>query len=184
MSASHAIKAVSRATDLRLVAGPGLVDLAKPGLSESLQVKLDGERARYAERMKEGPMAAALATGLEEFAELLDANVVEVAGPKGKHNAKRSAVRHGNESAKVPMGGRDSERYLCGSVVGRSSVRRVPHPERSEAPLGVVVTERPRREVGAARSVPYPACCWTPFWTHWLDADRRSRNIRDHASLP
>lgn len=106
MSKSHTKKAGSRATDLRLVPGLGLVNLAKPALPESLQAKLDGELALFAERMSEGLMAAALAVGLEVFAELLDANVTEVAGPKGRHNPDRRAVRHGSEPAKVPMGGR------------------------------------------------------------------------------
>lgn len=105
MSKSHTNKTTAPA-DLRIVPGLGLVDVAKPGLSESLQAKLDGELALFAERMNEGLMAAALAVGLEVFAELLEANVDEVAGPKGRHNADRRAVRHGSEPARVPMGGR------------------------------------------------------------------------------
>lgn len=106
MSKSHTKKAAVRATDLRLVPGLGVVDLARSGLSESLAGKLEGELALFAQRMNEGLMAAALAVGLEVFAELLEANVVEVAGAKGKHNPARTAVRHGSDPAKVPMGGR------------------------------------------------------------------------------
>jgi putative transposase len=106
VSKSHTNKAASRATDLRLVPGLGLVDVARPGLPDSLQAKLDGELALFAERMHEGLMAAALAVGLEVFHELLDANVVEVAGARGRHNPDRRAVRHGTEPARVPMGGR------------------------------------------------------------------------------
>jgi transposase-like protein len=106
MSKSHTNKATASASELRLVPGLGLIDPAKPDLPASLVDKLDGELELFAARMHEGLMAAALAVGLEVFAELLEANVVEVAGPKGKHNAGRSAVRHGSEPAKVPLGGR------------------------------------------------------------------------------
>lgn len=83
MSKSHTKKAAARASDLRLVPGLGLVDLARPGLSESLACKLEGELELFAERMHEGLMAAALAVGLEVFGQLLEADVIEVAGAKG-----------------------------------------------------------------------------------------------------
>jgi transposase-like protein len=106
MSKSHTNQDLSRATDLRLVPGLGVVDLAKPGLPESLVGKLEGELEVFAERMHEGLMSAALAVGLEVFGELLEANVTELAGPKGRHNPDRTAKRHGTEPAKVPLGGR------------------------------------------------------------------------------
>lgn len=106
MSKSHTNNAPSRATDLRLVPGLGIVDLAKPGLPPSLAGKLEGELEVFAERMHEGLMAAALAVGLEVFGELLEADVTELAGPKGRHNPERTAVRHGTEPAKIPLGGR------------------------------------------------------------------------------
>lgn len=107
MSKFHTKKESTRATDhLRLVPGLGVVDLARPGLSESLVGKLEGELELFAERMSEGLMAAALAVGLEVFDQLLEVDVTEVAGPKGRHNPDRTAVRHGTEAAKVPMGGR------------------------------------------------------------------------------
>ena len=108
MSKSHTNKERTRATDqhLRLVPGLGLVDLARPDLPEPLLDKLDGELELFAERMHEGLMAAALAVGLEVFDQLLEADVTEVAGPKGRHNRARVAKRHGTEAARVPMGGR------------------------------------------------------------------------------
>jgi hypothetical protein len=38
--------------------------------------------------------------------ELMEAEVAELAGPKGKHNRHRSAYRHGTEDGKVTLGGR------------------------------------------------------------------------------
>ena len=38
--------------------------------------------------------------------ELLEQEVDEVVGPKGKWNAERTAVRHGHENGEVTLGGR------------------------------------------------------------------------------
>ena len=40
------------------------------------------------------------------MAELLEEEVTEVVGPKGKHDPERSAVRHGHEAGEVTLGGR------------------------------------------------------------------------------
>jgi transposase-like protein len=124
MSKSHTKKPDRRVSELCLVPGLGLVDLARPGLPAGLQGKLEGELALFAERMHEGLMAAALAVGLEVFADLLEVNVTELAGPKGRHNPDRTAVRHGTEAAKVPMGGRmiDVRRPRVRSADGTAEV--------------------------------------------------------------
>jgi putative transposase len=96
----------SARADLRLISGLGLVDLAKPGLPEALAGKVSEELELFGARMHEGFMAAAIAVGLEVFAELLEADVTSEAGPKGKHDPNRVAKRHGTDPAKVPMGGR------------------------------------------------------------------------------
>ncbi|HEY5989634.1 MAG TPA: hypothetical protein VIV12_25120 [Streptosporangiaceae bacterium] len=38
--------------------------------------------------------------------ELMDVEVVELAGPKGKHDPARVAMRHGSEQGTVTLGGR------------------------------------------------------------------------------
>ena len=55
---------------------------------------------------KEGLLALSVATGLGVLAELLEEEVDEVVGPKGKRNPDRSAVRHGHEAGEVTLGGR------------------------------------------------------------------------------
>jgi hypothetical protein len=40
------------------------------------------------------------------LSELMEEEVDEVVGPKGKHDADRSAVRHGHEDGEVTLGGR------------------------------------------------------------------------------
>ena len=55
---------------------------------------------------REGLLALSVGVGLGVLAELMEAEVDEVVGPRGKHNADRVAVRHGHESGEVTLGGR------------------------------------------------------------------------------
>ena len=53
-----------------------------------------------------GLLALSVEVGLGVLRELLEAEVDEVVGPKGRHNPGRSAVRHGHEDGEVALGGR------------------------------------------------------------------------------
>ena len=55
---------------------------------------------------KEGLLALSVEVGLGVLRELLEEEVDELVGPKGKHNPDRSAVRHGHEHGEVTLGGR------------------------------------------------------------------------------
>ncbi|MGH2832238.1 MAG: IS256 family transposase [Solirubrobacteraceae bacterium] len=55
---------------------------------------------------KEGLLALSVGVGLGVLAELMEAEVEEVVGPKGKHDPDRVAVRHGHEDGEVTLGGR------------------------------------------------------------------------------
>jgi putative transposase len=55
---------------------------------------------------REGLLALSVEVGLGVLRELLEAEVEEVVGPKGKHNPDRVAVRHGHEDGEVTLGGR------------------------------------------------------------------------------
>jgi putative transposase len=55
---------------------------------------------------KEGLLALSVGVGLGVLAELMEDEVEEVVGPKGKHNPERTAVRHGHEDGEVTLGGR------------------------------------------------------------------------------
>jgi putative transposase len=83
-----------------------LVPTATLGLPERLAGRLDGHLARFAEHMREGLLAASVAVGLEVMAELMEAEVTALAGPKGKHNLARAAKRHGGQDGTVTLGGR------------------------------------------------------------------------------
>lgn len=58
---------------------------------------------------KEGLLALAVTVGLKVFQVLMEEEVTEVVGPKGRHNPERQAVRHGYEKGSVVLGGRKVE---------------------------------------------------------------------------
>jgi putative transposase len=62
--------------------------------------------AALAGAAREGLLALAMGTGLGVLASLLEADVDRLAGPKGRHNPDRAAVRHGTQPGKVTLGGR------------------------------------------------------------------------------
>ena len=64
---------------------------------------------------KEGLLALSVGVGLGVLHELMEAEVDEVVGPKGKHDPDRGAVRHGHEAGEVTLGGR--------RVAGRAPAR-------------------------------------------------------------
>jgi putative transposase len=74
---------------------------------------------------KEGLLALSVGVGLGVLAELLEEEVVDVVGPKGKHDPERNAVRHGQEAGEVTLGGRrvPVERPRLRSADGRREVR-------------------------------------------------------------
>src|SRR4051812_28983476 len=55
---------------------------------------------------KEGLLALSVGVGLGVLHELMEAEVDEVVGPKGRHIPDRAAVRHGHEDGAVTLGGR------------------------------------------------------------------------------
>jgi transposase-like protein len=58
---------------------------------------------------KEGLLALSVAVGVGVLTEMLEEEVDEVVGPKGKWNLDRSAVRHGHDDGEVTLGGRRVE---------------------------------------------------------------------------
>jgi len=55
---------------------------------------------------REGLLALSVGVGLGVVHELMEFEVDEVVGPKGKHNAERTAKRHGHEDGSMTLGGR------------------------------------------------------------------------------
>jgi putative transposase len=75
---------------------------AREQLPERVQEAL-GELAGAA---KEGLLSLSVGVGLGVLAELMEEEVDDVVGPKGKHDPERVAVRHGHDAGEVTLGGR------------------------------------------------------------------------------
>src|SRR5499427_2112670 len=82
---------VSRSTDLPVEDLPERVTIALRELAGAA---------------KEGLLAFSVGIGLAVLDELFEAEVVRLAGPKGKHHADQRAYRHGHEPRQVTLGGR------------------------------------------------------------------------------
>jgi len=78
------------------------VDVATPAFPDHVSVAM----AEIAENMHEGLLALAVGVGLQVMQTLMAADVTTLAGPKGKHDQGRTAVRHGRERGSVTLGGR------------------------------------------------------------------------------
>src|SRR5687767_8289806 len=72
------------------------------GLPERVQEAL-GELAGAA---REGLLALSVGVGLGVLHEIVEGEVDEVVGPKGRQNTERTAKRHGHEDGSVTLGGR------------------------------------------------------------------------------
>ncbi len=55
---------------------------------------------------QEGLLALSVGLGLGVLGELMEEEVTELVGPKGRHDPERGAVRHGHEGGEVTLGGR------------------------------------------------------------------------------
>jgi transposase-like protein len=75
---------------------------AKLVLPEAVNVAM----AEIGGAVKEGLLALAVATGLQVMTTMMEESVTALAGPKGRHQPDRSAVRHGSEVGSVALGGR------------------------------------------------------------------------------
>jgi putative transposase len=78
------------------------VDASAPAMPERVSVAM----SEIAENMQEGLLALAVGAGLQVMQALMEADVTELAGPRGRHDEARTAVRHGRERGSVTLGGR------------------------------------------------------------------------------
>jgi putative transposase len=62
--------------------------------------------AEIAESATEGLLALSVGAGLQVMQTLMEQSVTALAGPKGRHDPDRVAVRHGHEPGSVTLGGR------------------------------------------------------------------------------
>ena len=79
-------------------------EASMPGLAIPDEVSV--ALAEIAESAKEGLLALAVGAGLQVLGALMEESVSALAGPKGKQDPDRTAVRHGHERGSVTLGGR------------------------------------------------------------------------------
>ena len=94
---------------------------------------------------KEGLLALSVGVGLGVLTELMEEEVDDVVGPKGKHDVERTAVRHGHEDGSVTLGGRRVEvrRPRIRTADGESEVPLASYQHFADRdPLARVVLER------------------------------------------
>jgi transposase-like protein len=89
---------------LRLLEAPDTAP-GKPELPEELAAVL-GDIAGVA---REGLLALSVAAGMAVMQAMFEQEITEAVGPKGRHDAARTAVRHGRERGSVTLGGRKVE---------------------------------------------------------------------------
>ena len=122
------------------------VPLAQAGMDEVvLPARVQEALGQLVGAAKEGLLALSVGVGLGVLAELLEEEVVEVVGPKGKHDPERAAVRHGHEAGEVTLGGRrvQVDRPRVRSVDGQAEVRLATYEHFADRdPLTKAVLER------------------------------------------
>jgi putative transposase len=90
---------------MKKVSAPTVV--TAPEASESpLPPRIQEALGELVGAAREGLLALSVGVGLGVVHELMELEVDEVVGPKGKHDADRAAVRHGHEDGSMTLGGR------------------------------------------------------------------------------
>ena len=123
------------------------VSLAQAVIAEEavLPVRVQEALGELVGAAREGLLALSVGVGLGVLAELMEEEVVEVVGRKGRQDPERVAVRHGHEAGEVTLGGRRVavERPRVRSADGRSELPLATYAHFADRdPLTAVVLER------------------------------------------
>jgi putative transposase len=93
---------------MKKVSGPQVVTRAE--VSEMpLPAQIQEALGELVGAAREGLLALSVSVGLGVVHSLMEAEVDEVVGPKGRHNPARTAKRHGHERGSMTLGGRRVE---------------------------------------------------------------------------
>ncbi len=90
---------------MRKVPVPGVVSSLE-ALESPLPPQIQEALGELVGAAREGLLALSVGVGLGVVHELMELEVDEVVGPKGKHNHDRAAVRHGHQDGSMTLGGR------------------------------------------------------------------------------
>src|ERR671918_623156 len=90
---------------MKKVLGPKVVTTL--GAAESaLPPRIQEALGELVGAAREGLLALSVGVGLGVVHELMELEVAEVVGPRGRHNPARTAKRHGHEDGSMTLGGR------------------------------------------------------------------------------
>src|SRR5450631_321763 len=90
---------------MKKVSGPQVVTTV--GASElPLPAEIQEALGELVGAAREGLLALSVGVGLRVVHELMELEVTEIVGPKGKHDPDRAAKRHGHEDGSMTLGGR------------------------------------------------------------------------------
>ena len=124
----------------------GNVPVAQATMQESvLPERVQEALGELVGAAKEGLLSLSVAVGLGVLSSMMEEEVDDVVGPKGKWNAERAAVRHGHEDGEVTLGGRRVEvrRPRVRTADGDAEVSLSTYEHFADRdPLGRVVLER------------------------------------------
>jgi len=90
---------------MKKVSGPQVVTAAEAAGSP-LPPQIQEALGELVGAAREGLLALSVGVGLGVVHELMELEVTEVVGLKGKHNPERTAKRHGHEEGSMTLGGR------------------------------------------------------------------------------
>lgn len=90
---------------MKKVSGPEVVTAAE-ALESPLPAEIQEALGELVGAAREGLLALSVGVGLSVVHQLMEREVEEVVGPKGKWNAQRTANRHGHEGGSMTLGGR------------------------------------------------------------------------------
>ena len=91
-----------RITPKKLTVERSAEEVALRGLPETVTIAI----ADLAGELEEGLLAFAVGTGLKVLDVILEGEATALAGPRGRHDPGRTAVRHGSDAGLVTLGGR------------------------------------------------------------------------------
>jgi putative transposase len=90
---------------MKNVSGPQVVTTIE-ALESPLPAEIQEALGELVGAAREGLLALSVGVGLRVVHELMEAEVSEIVGPKGKHDPDRAAKRHGHEDGSMTLGGR------------------------------------------------------------------------------
>jgi putative transposase len=93
---------------MKNVSGPQVVTTLE-AMESPLPAEIQQALGELVGAAREGLLALSVGVGLSVVHELMEAEVSEVVGPKGKHNPERTGKRHGHERGSMTLGGRRVE---------------------------------------------------------------------------